>query len=120
MLPNGGVMVIGPEGLTYFSPKTGGGFEAPEGDTSLTLEYESKSSEYLLKDPAKGTTTGFTLPAGANVWMPTISKGPVATDTITATYETKEPEAGKKIVEPKLELCSPPLDHVLARTARKT
>jgi streptogramin lyase len=108
VLPNGGVMVIGPEGLTYFSPKKGGGFEAPEGDTTLTLEYESKSSEYLLKDPAKDTTTGFTLPAGAKVWKPTISKGPVTTDAMTATYETEEPEAGKKIVEPKLELAPHP------------
>jgi tripartite motif-containing protein 71 len=102
VLPGGSVMVVGPEGLTFFNLKTGGGFEAPEGDSNLTLEL--KGSEYLLKDAAKGTTTRFTLPSGANMWMPTVSEGPVATDTTTDTYTTAEPEAGKKIVEPTLEL----------------
>ncbi len=104
VLPDGSVMVIGPDGLTHFTTKTGGGFEAPAGDTNLTLEYEAKEKEYLLKDPGKGTTTSFTLPSGASSWMPTVSKGPVATDTMTDTYQTAEPEAGKKIVEPTLEL----------------
>jgi streptogramin lyase len=104
VLPDGSIMVVGPEGLTHFSVKKGGGFEAPAGDSNLTLEYEATNKEYVLKDAAKGTTTGFTLPGGAKSWMPTISKGPVATDTVTDTYETAEPEAGKKIVDPKLEL----------------
>jgi streptogramin lyase len=90
VLPDGSVMVVGPEGLTHFSVKKGGGFEAPAGDTNLTLEYESENKEYLLKDAAKGTTTGFTLPSGAKSWMPTISKGPVATDTVTDTYQSVE------------------------------
>ncbi len=90
VLPDGSVMVVGPEGLTHFNVKTGGGFEAPAGDTNLTLEYESVNKEYLLKDAAKGTTTGFTLPSGAKSWMPTISRGPVATDTVTDTYESVE------------------------------
>jgi streptogramin lyase len=90
VLPDGSVMVVGPEGLTHFSVKKGGGFEAPAGDTNLTLEYESVNKEYLLKDAAKGTTTGFTLPSGAKSWMPTISKGPVATNTVTDTYESVE------------------------------
>ena len=93
VLPDGSVMVVGPEGLTHFGVKKGGGFEAPAGDTNLTLEYESVNKEYLLKDAAKGTTTGFTLPSGAKSWMPTISKGPVATDTVTDTYETAEGKA---------------------------
>ncbi len=104
VLPDGSVMVVGPEGLTHFSTKTGGGFEAPPGDRNLTLEYDSATSEYLMKNAAEGTTTGFTLPSGAKSWMPTISKGPIATDTVTDSYQTAEPEAGKKIVEPKLEL----------------
>jgi tripartite motif-containing protein 71 len=108
VLPDGSVMVAGPDGLTHFTTKTGGGFEAPVGDTNFTLEYEPKEKEYLLKDPAKGTTTSFTLPAGAKSWMPTVSKGPVATDTMTDTYQTAEPEAGKKIVEPTLELAPHP------------
>jgi YD repeat-containing protein len=108
VLPDGSVMVVGPDGLSHFAVKTGGGFEAPVGDSNLTLEPVKNSkgeiTEYLLKDPLKGTTTGFTLPEGARSWMPTISTGPVATDTVTDTYQTAEPEAGKKIVEPKLEL----------------
>jgi YD repeat-containing protein len=90
VLPDGSVMTAGPEGLTFFKIKTGGGFEAPTGDTDLTLEYESKNKEYLLKDAAKGTTTRFTLPSGAKTWMPTVSDGPAASDTMTDTYETAE------------------------------
>jgi streptogramin lyase len=93
VLPDGSVMVIGPEGLTHFNVKKGGGFEAPAGDANLKLEYETTNKEYLLKDAAKGTTTVFTLPSGATTWMPTISKGPVATDTVTDTYESVEPAA---------------------------
>ncbi len=99
VLPDGSVMVVGPEGLTHFSVKKGGGFEAPAGDTNLTLEYESTNKEYLLKDAAKGTTTGFTLPSGARSWMPTISKGPVATDTVTDTYESVEATAEYSLPE---------------------
>ena len=92
VLPDGSVMTVGPEGLTHFSVKSGGGFEAPPGDSNLTLEATDNSKgeiiEYMLKDPGKGTTTRFTLPAGANSWMPTISEGPVATDTTTDAYQT--------------------------------
>jgi YD repeat-containing protein len=111
VLPDGSVMSIGPDGLTHFSKKTGGGFEAPTGDTSLTLEAVEKEKQvvaYLLKDPTKGTTTKFTLPTGAKTWMPTLSEGPVATDTMTDEYKTEEPEAGKKVVEPILEVAPHP------------
>jgi DNA-binding beta-propeller fold protein YncE len=110
VLPDNGVMVIGPEGLTHFTVKSGGGFEAPLGDSSLTLEakeHESKITEYLLRNSTKGTTTKFTLPSGAESWMPTISEGPVSTDTTTDTYKTAE-VAGQKIVEPALELAPHP------------
>lgn len=102
VLPDGSVMVVGPEGLTHFAAKAGGGFLAPAGDSKLTLEL--KGSEYLLKDPAKGTTTRFTQPTGAKSWMPTISEGPVSTDTTTDEYTSIEVEAGKYMVEPVLEL----------------
>ena len=111
VLPDGSVMVVGPEGLSHFANKAGGGFEAPMGDTSLTLEAvtnEGKITAYLLKNPAKGTTTTFTLPTGAKSWMPTVSEGPVATNTTTDEYTTAEPEAGKKIVEPILEVAPHP------------
>jgi YD repeat-containing protein len=107
VLPDKSVMVVGPNGITHFSIKQGGGFQAPVGDTSLTLEYEATKAEYLLKDPAKGTTTRFTLPPGAKSWMPTVSEGPVVADTMTDEYTTVEIE-GKKIVEPTLELAPHP------------
>jgi YD repeat-containing protein len=112
VLSDGSVMSIGAEGLTFFKIKTGGGFESPKGDTNLTLEAKKNSKSeitaYLLKDSAKGTTTEFTLPSGAKLWMPTVSEGPVPSDTTTDAYETVEPEAGKKIVEPKLEIAPHP------------
>jgi YD repeat-containing protein len=94
VLPDKGVMVVGPEGLTFFASKSGGGFESPVGDTNLTLTAEENAKKeiiaYLFKNADKGTTTKFSLPSGANVWMPTISEGPVATatDTTTDTYQT--------------------------------
>lgn len=87
-LPDKSVMVVGPEGLTHFNTKVGGGFEAPAGDANLTLELHG--SEYLLKNTSKGTTTRFTRPSGAESWMPTVSEGPVTTDTLTDTYRTAE------------------------------
>jgi YD repeat-containing protein len=107
VLPDGSVMVVGPEGLTHFPVKQGGGFEAPEGDKNLTLEYEPKTPAYVLKNPKQGTTTEFTLPKGATTWMPTVSDGPAATDTTTDEYTTAEYE-GKTIVEPTLELAPHP------------
>ena len=44
--PDESVLVIGPEGLTHFSKKTGGGFEAPTGDSNLKLE--KTGTEYIL------------------------------------------------------------------------
>jgi YD repeat-containing protein len=106
VLPDSSVMVIGPDGLTHFSVKTGGGFEAPEGDKNLTLESVRNSTgitAYIFKDPAQGTTTEFAQPKGAKMWMPTISKGPAATDTTTDEYTTVT-EGSKTIVEPTVEL----------------
>jgi YD repeat-containing protein len=111
VLPDNSVMILGPEGFTHFSNKAGGGFEAPVGDTGLKLETETtagKITAYLLKNATSGTTTKFTLPSGAETWMPTVSEGPIATNTTTDEYTTAEPEAGKKIVEPILEVAPHP------------
>ncbi|HEV7942467.1 MAG TPA: SMP-30/gluconolactonase/LRE family protein [Solirubrobacteraceae bacterium] len=97
------VMVVGPEGLSYFPAKEGGGFEAPPGDSSLSLTLINSGSEYLLEDKKKGTSTTFTKAGSTNQWMPTISKTTVATDKLTDTYTTVEAE-GKTIVEPTEEL----------------
>ncbi|HEV3318452.1 MAG TPA: 6-bladed beta-propeller [Solirubrobacteraceae bacterium] len=108
VLPDNSVLVIGPEGLSHFSLKEGGGFEAPEGDNNLSLEYEAATHAYLLKNPAQGTTTEFTRPEGSELYMATASKGPVATDTMTDEYTTLEVGEGKKLVEPSLELAPHP------------
>jgi YD repeat-containing protein len=108
VLPDGSVMVVGPEGLTHFATKEGGGFEAPEGDKNLTLEYEPKKPAYLVKDPKQGTATEFTLPKGGQKWLPTVSEGPVATDKLTDEYKSVELGEGKVSVEPTLEVAAHP------------
>ncbi len=112
VLPEGSVMVVGPTGLSYFKAKSGGGFEAPEGDSNLELKYESKYESgkpaYLLKNAKDSTTTVFTLPEHASSWMPTVSKGPTATNTTTDEYRTVEVSSGKFIVQPTLELAPHP------------
>jgi hypothetical protein len=111
VLPNGSVEVIGPEGLTHFATKSGGGFEPPKGDTDATLEAKEESkiiTAYILKNPTKRTTTKFTLPSGAKSWMPTVSEGAVATDTTTDEYKTVEGKEGKKIIQPILEVAPHP------------
>lgn len=117
VLPDGSVMVVGPSGLTHFTKAANGGFEAPTGDKTLTLTrhtvtfeelVKGKHEEYLLADPTKGTTTRFTLPAGSSMWLPTVSEGLVASDTVSDEYATAEPESGKRIVEPILEVAPHP------------
>ncbi len=107
VLPDNSVMVVGSSGLTHFPSNEHGGFNAPEGDKNLTLEYEPKTPAYILRNPVEGTTTEFTLPSGAKSWMPTVSKGAVKTDTTTDEYTTAEVE-GKTIVEPTFELAPHP------------
>lgn len=109
ILPDGSAMIVGPDGLVHFTKNSEERFVAPTGDSNLVLESKSGEpyKEYLLKNRANGTTTRFTRPVGANAWMPTISEGPVATDTVTDTYKTAEVEE-KTIVEPALELAPHP------------
>jgi YD repeat-containing protein len=110
VLPDNSVMVIGPEGLTHFTTN-GTKFEAPPGDSNLTLEhsneYEGKEPAYIFKNEKNGTTTVFRLPKGSTLWLPSLSKSPIATNTLTDEYKTVE-ESGKVIVEPVLELAPHP------------
>ncbi len=99
-----GVAVNGSDGASYFPAKEGGGFESPPGDASLKLSLINSGKEYVLEDVEHGTSTSFTLPAGAKQWLPTISKDGAATDTVTDTYRSVEVEAGKMVVEPIEEL----------------
>ena len=73
VLPDNSVMLVGPTGLAHFTPTSNGGFEAPQGDSNLTLEYkaeyEGKEPAYILKDSKEDATTVFRLPSGAKQWM---------------------------------------------------
>ena len=70
LLPDGSAELQGAGGEpTIFALNKAGKFEAPKGDENLTLEAKEKEAgkgitEYLLKDPAAGTTTVFTRPLG--------------------------------------------------------
>jgi YD repeat-containing protein len=111
VLPEGSVMVVGPTGLSFFKAKSGGGFEAPQGDANLELKYEASyegKPAYLFKNAKDDTTTVFTLPEHASSWMPTVSKGPIATDTTTDEYRTVAVTSDKYIVQPTLELAPHP------------
>ena len=77
LLPDGGAELAGASGgLTIFASNGKGGFEAPKGDGNLTLEAKEKEAgkgitEYVLKDPAAGTSTTFAQPAGSEAVTPT-------------------------------------------------
>jgi hypothetical protein len=83
-----------------------GKFEAPPGDSNLTMTLEENEKKekvaYYLKDPAAGTSTKFSLSGVAKVWVPTAQEGAVPTDTVTYLYETVE-VGGKKVTRPKEE-----------------
>ncbi len=101
--------------------KPTGKFEAPPGDSNLTMTPEENEKKekvaYYLKAPASGTSTKFTLPSSTSkVWVPTRQEGPVATDTVSYTYQTVE-VAGKKLTRPTEALaphpnvsCSPKME----------
>lgn len=123
VLPDGSAMVVGPDGLAHFT-KAGSSFASPPGDGQLSLEVKSREGEffgkketnsegeYLLRDKATGAVTRFMQPKftmfnNPSEWMPTVSEGPVATDTTTDTYTTLS-LGGKEVVEPLLELAPHP------------
>jgi streptogramin lyase len=112
VLPDNSVMVDSSAGLLHFSVKSGGGFESPEGDANLTLEYkaeyEGPKPAYLLLDSKQDATTVFRLPSGALHWMASVSSGPIATETTTDEYTTIEVSPGKSVIEPTLELAPHP------------
>jgi streptogramin lyase len=92
--------------------KPTGKYEAPPGDSNLTMTLEENEKKekvaYYLKAAAAGTSTKFTLPSSTSkVWVPTKQEGPVATDTVIYTYQTVE-VAGKKITRPTEALAAHP------------
>jgi streptogramin lyase len=82
-----------------------GKFEAPPGDSNLTLALEENGKHeqaYYLKDSAAGTSTEFLLSSTAKVWVPSSQEGPVPTDTVSYIYETAEVRK-TKVTRPKEE-----------------
>jgi YD repeat-containing protein len=109
-----GVVLVGSDGgMTMFKSNGSGGFTAPKGDANLSLTEViegGKTKEFLLKDPAAGTTTHFTLPSGStgSAYLPTIAEGvTAATGMETYAFQTVEVES-KKITEPKQALAPVP------------
>jgi streptogramin lyase len=88
-----------------------GKFEAPPGDSNLTMTLEENEKKeklaYYLKDPAVGTSTKFSPSSTSKVWVPIAQEGPVPTDTVSYLYETVE-VAGKKVTRPMEELAAHP------------
>jgi YD repeat-containing protein len=99
-----GVMLAGPEGLVLFRTNSAGEYVPAPEYSSLTLTHPN-SGEYLLENKEKGTSTTFTLPAGAKHWMPTVSKTAASSNTLTDEYRSVEVNS-KMIVEPTEELAS--------------
>ena len=103
-LIDGAAIVTGANGgQTIFASLGEGKFQAPTGDSNLTLTLEENVKKeklaYYLKDATDHTSTKFTLPTGSKTWMPTKQEGTVSTDTLAYKYETVE-VAGKKITRP--------------------
>jgi RHS repeat-associated protein len=100
--PNGSmVLTEGSGAQTIFSPNGSGGYLSPAGDSNLSLSgtpCEAGQTEFMLKNAAANTTTCFKVPSGGSgeVWSPSITKGPVATDTVTYAFQTVEVPAGSK------------------------
>jgi RHS repeat-associated protein len=99
---------------TIFSIKEGG-FTSPPGDANLTLSNtpcETGKTEYMLKNAAGNITTCFRAPTGGSgeLFVPSIVKGVVATDTVSYAYETVEVPSGsgKKITRPTEALAPVP------------
>jgi RHS repeat-associated protein len=94
---NGSMVLTDASGNQTIFPSDGkGGFVSPVGDSNLSLSStpcEAGQSEFMLKNAAAATTTCFKVPVGgtSEVWMPSISKGTVATDTVTYAFERAEP-----------------------------
>ena len=92
-LVDGGVTLTSADGAQSIFANLGAGkFEAPTGDSNLTLELEEnkvtkEKLAYYLKNSAAGTSVKFTLPAGSKQWVPTKQEGTVATDTVTYAYK---------------------------------
>jgi RHS repeat-associated protein len=107
-LPNGSMVLADAAGAqTIFTKKEAGGFEAPTGDTNLTLaEVETEGTrELVLKNATAATSTGFRVPSGGSgeLWVPSAEKGALPSETQKYTSETVTVE-GKQITRPTLEL----------------
>jgi YD repeat-containing protein len=91
-LSDGNVELLTHEGRsTTFASDKKGGFIAPKGDESLKLEAKEGEpgkgiTEYLLKNVNSGTTSVFTLPAGAQTWELNKTEGPAPSEAASYGY----------------------------------
>ncbi len=100
--PTGAMVLTDASGAqTIFAPNGTGGYISPAGDSNLTLSStpcEAGQTEFSLKNSAADTTTCFKVPSGGSgeILTPHITRGQVATDTVTYAYETVEVPVGSK------------------------
>jgi streptogramin lyase len=93
---DGGILMTAANGSqTIFAALGEGKFEAPPGDSNLTLTLEENPEKthklaYYLKNAAASTSVKFTLPLGSMAWLPTKQEGTAATDTVTYAYKTED------------------------------
>lgn len=95
--PDGSMVLTNSSGAqTIFAPDGKGGYVSPKGDSNLALSdspCEAGQNEFELQNAAAATTTCFKVPAGgtSEVWMPSIAKGAVATNTVTYAFQDAWP-----------------------------
>lgn len=81
-------------GKTMFSSNGKGGFIAPKGDANLSLsEVKNEKGElveYAFREAANAATIRFTRVGLSSLFKPTRQEGPIASRTVTYTYQTVE------------------------------
>ena len=102
---NNRVQEFSPSG-TYLAKFGAAG--SAEGDFSSPSGVATDGfGDLYVADAGNNRVQDWEIQWGSGPWMPTVSKGPVATDTQTYTYRTAEVE-GKQVTEPLMELAPKP------------
>jgi RHS repeat-associated protein len=89
-LSTGSVLLDSGDGLkSLFTPKGGGEYTAPKGDSNLKLVESTVEGKVQFQLSTVGSSTTFKLPAGGtgNTWVPTTESGPNNTNVTTFSYQ---------------------------------